>query len=88
MSDKKKNAKKNNNTNIKCNVDTCVHNNQDDKCCNLDSISVSCTCKNDACTCTEETVCQSFKTTSGKITDNEYEVDSEDEDTSDDDEDI
>lgn len=65
---------------IKCDVDSCEHNNTDDKCCELDSIKISCTCNNDECECLEETVCQSFKTTGSNITDNEYEVDSEEED--------
>ena len=59
---------------IKCDVDTCTHNNSNDKCCELDSIKISCTCNNDECECLEETVCQSFEKTSGNINDNEYEV--------------
>ena len=37
----------------------------------------SCTCDNDNCECTEETICQSFENTAGEITDNEYEVNSD-----------
>lgn len=62
------------NKNIKCDVDTCKHNNKDNECCKLESISISCTCKNDECDCTESTICQSFENTSSPITDNEYEV--------------
>lgn len=54
--------KKDNNTNkIKCNVDTCTHNDNKKNCCELDSISISCTCDNDCCCNCEETICQSFK---------------------------
>ena len=73
-------AKKKTNKNIKCDVDTCKHNNKDEECCELESVKISCTCNNDECECTEETVCQSFENTASPITDNEYEVNSEDED--------
>lgn len=62
---------------IKCDVNTCTHNNTKDKCCELESIKISCTCNNDECNCSEETICESFDTTGSNITDNEYEVDSE-----------
>ena len=51
-------SKKKTNKNIKCDVDTCKHNNKDDACCELESITISCTCDNDNCECTEETICQ------------------------------
>lgn len=51
---------------IKCNVDTCEHNDKKTACCDLESITVSCTCKNDECCCEEETVCKSFKETKNK----------------------
>lgn len=79
-------SKKNTNKNIKCDVDTCKHNNKNEECCELESVKISCTCNNDECECTEETVCQSFENTASPITDNEYEVDSEDEDETEDDE--
>lgn len=69
--------KNKNNNKIKCDVDTCAYNDNGSKCCELDSIKVSCTCNNDECECCEETICQSFKSTGSNITDNEYEVDSE-----------
>ncbi len=64
---------------INCNVDTCKHNNKDDECCELESVKISCTCNNDECECTEETICQSFETTGSPVTDNEYEVNLENE---------
>ena len=53
--------KKDNNQNIKCNVTSCCHNNQNDKKCDLSEIYVSCTCNKDDCTCSKETICESFK---------------------------
>ena len=70
-------SKKKTNKNIKCDVDTCKHNNKDDAFCELESITISCTCDNDNCECIEETICQSFENTAGEITDNEYEVNSD-----------
>lgn len=49
------------NGNIKCDVETCKHNNCEDGCCELNEIKVSCTCNNDSCSCTEETICENFK---------------------------
>ena len=46
---------------IKCNVDTCEYNNKKNTCCDLDSVAIPCTCKNDECACNEETICSSFK---------------------------
>ena len=46
-------SKKKTNKNIKCDVDTCKHNNKDDACCELESITISCTCDNDNCECIE-----------------------------------
>ena len=74
----KKDDKKDNKS-IKCDVDSCKHNNKDTSCCELDSVSIGCTCNNDECERVEETVCQSFENTGSPITDNEYEVTSEDE---------
>ncbi len=76
---KSKNNKSKSNNKIKCDVNTCTYNNKDNKCCELDSIKISCTCNNDNCDCCEETICQSFESTGSNITDNEYEVNSENE---------
>lgn len=57
MSKKEKNVK----TNIKCDVNSCLHNNCDDNCCTLDEIKVSCDCNSDSATKKKETACESFK---------------------------
>ncbi len=62
---------------IKCNVDSCQHNNCEEGICDLETISVSCTCNNDECCDCKETVCESFETTGGDITDTVYEVQAE-----------
>ena len=46
---------------IKCDVESCKHNNCENVCCELDEIKISCTCNNNCCKKTEETICQSFK---------------------------
>jgi len=71
----KKNKKLN--ENIKCDVTSCNHNDNKNNYCELDSISVSCTCDADDCTTSKETVCESFESNSGTITDTEYEVTAE-----------
>lgn len=71
-----KNEKKGN-SNINCNVDSCKYNNCEEGTCNLEEISVSCTCDKDACCDCDETICASFETSSGPITDTEYEVQAE-----------
>lgn len=69
--------KTNKNKNIRCDVDSCKFNNCVDNYCELNSISVSCTCDNDKCENCEETVCASFENKGGPITDNVYEVQAE-----------
>ena len=46
-------------TNVKCNVENCKHN--ECNCCNLDELDISCTCKGCDCTSKDETICKSFK---------------------------
>ena len=55
--------KKNNNKDqtIKCDVESCKYNNTDNCECELDEIKISCNCANDDCTCSEETICDSFE---------------------------
>lgn len=65
------------NSNIKCDVVSCHHNNCEEGTCQLDEVEISCTCSNDECSNCVETICQSFETTKSNITDNEYEVQSE-----------
>ena len=47
---------------IKCNVESCKHQDSDKCECKLDGIQVSCVCDNDDCTCSVDTVCDSFDT--------------------------
>ena len=47
---------------IKCNVESCKHQDSDKCECKLDEIQVSCVCDNDDCTCSVDTVCDSFDT--------------------------
>lgn len=46
---------------IKCDVESCTHNNCSNSCCELEEIKISCTCDNNKCKKSEETICQSFK---------------------------
>ena len=65
------------NSNIKCDVASCDHNNCEEGTCQLDKVDISCSCENDKCMDSCETICQSFEVTNANITDNEYEVQSE-----------
>ncbi len=76
------------NNSIKCDVESCKHNNCEEGYCELDEIKVGCTCDNDNCKDTGETVCESFATDEDvcddcdeeyeeRITDTEYEVEAE-----------
>lgn len=47
------------NNNIKCDVETCKHN--EDKCCDLDEVKISCNCGCDECNCVDDTICESFE---------------------------
>ena len=47
------------NNNIKCDVESCKHN--EEKKCNLDEVKISCTCENNECNCIDETICESFE---------------------------
>lgn len=44
---------------IKCDVETCTHNEK--KNCNLDEVKISCNCGSDECNCIDETICESFE---------------------------
>lgn len=50
---------KKNNQKIECSVDSCKHNDCDNKICQLDSIKVG-SCNDSAC-CKDDTVCDSFE---------------------------
>ena len=47
------------NNNIKCDVETCKHN--EDKRCDLNEVKISCTCGCDECSCVDDTICESFE---------------------------
>lgn len=68
---------KKSNFNIKCDVESCDYNNCEEGTCQLEEIHISCSCDNDKCHNTDETICQSFEETKSDITDTEYEVTSE-----------
>lgn len=53
-------AKKKDNKHIKCNVESCIHNDCDCNYCELDEIQVTCSCDNDKA-CKQETICDSFE---------------------------
>lgn len=44
---------------IKCDVESCKHN--DEKCCLLNSVKISCNCGHDECNCADDTICESFE---------------------------
>ncbi len=69
-----KDSKVKSNDNIMCDVASCENNNLEEGTCRLEKVSISCSCDNDKCHDSCETICQSFKDTSGNITDCEYEV--------------
>ena len=48
------------NDNIICDVVSCKHNNCEEGTCTLKTVTISCSCDNEKCKCTEETICQSF----------------------------
>ena len=52
-------AKKKKST-IKCDVESCKHQNTEEGLCELDEIKVSCECSNDDCKENQETICESF----------------------------
>ena len=48
-----------NDNKIKCDVETCKHN--DSKQCNLDNVKISCNCGCNECNCVDDTICESFE---------------------------
>lgn len=62
---------------ISCDVSNCNYNNIEEGECVLDKVNISCQCDGEKCTHTSSTICQSFDSSGGIITDNEYEVTSE-----------
>ncbi len=62
---------------ISCDVSNCDYNNSEEGECVLENVCISCQCDGDKCHKTSSTICQSFASSGGIITDNEYEVTSE-----------
>lgn len=48
----------NKDTIVKCDVDSCKHN--ESRNCNLDTLNISCTCDNNNCLHKKETICNNF----------------------------
>ena len=70
-------SKKKNNSKIICDVASCNYNNEEEGKCTLENVCISCQCNKDECCDNSSTICQSFTSSGGIITDNEYEVVSE-----------
>ncbi len=54
------------NPSIRCDVESCKHNDYSCGYCDLDEIQVSCNCKNDEVEDQEETICASFECNDAK----------------------
>lgn len=54
---------KDSNESIKCNVESCKHNNCEEGTCALDEVEIDCTCNNCDCSKEDETICKSFEAT-------------------------
>lgn len=52
--------KKKDNKSIKCNVESCIHNDCDNEYCKLEEIQVTCSCDNNKAD-KQETICDSFE---------------------------
>lgn len=57
--------KSTNNQKIHCDVNSCIHNDTNKCCCELDEIKVSCNCSEDNVTEKKETICESFECNCG-----------------------
>lgn len=62
-------------TKVCCDVTNCLH--EEEGKCTLDDLNISCSCRGCDCNNTSSTLCQSFESSGGPITDTEYEVASE-----------
>lgn len=72
MGKKDKNRDK---TKVCCDVTNCMH--EEEGKCTLDDLNISSSCRGCDCSDTSSTLCQSFESSGGVITDTEYEVASE-----------
>ena len=66
-----------NKSKVLCDVSNCMFNNQEEGDCTLKELSISSLGRGSECCDTSSTICQSFESSGGVITDNEYEVSSE-----------
>ncbi len=62
---------------IKCDVESCKHQNTEDEVCELNEIKVSCNCNNDECESNDETVCESFESVEDDIDDDDIGIEVE-----------
>ncbi|MBR3049179.1 MAG: DUF1540 domain-containing protein [Bacilli bacterium] len=72
--------RKKNKNNINCDVENCKYNNPEEGSCELDEIQVSNSSEVDECSDKDDTACESFESEEGELTDEVYEVESENED--------
>ena len=72
--------RKKNKNNINCDVENCKYNNPEEGSCELDEIQVSKSSEVDECSDKDDTACESFESEEGELTDEVYEVESENED--------
>ena len=67
--------KKCSNNKVKCDVESCKFQNNEEGICELDEIQISCNCSNDDCDCCDETVCESFEYNEDNKNNDDDEVD-------------
>lgn len=72
-----KNKDNNVNSSINCDVSSCDYNNKEEGKCSLANVNITTDVNRDKCSDCSSTLCQSFESSGGVITDNEYEVNSE-----------
>ena len=68
---------KNKDTEVMCDVSSCIYNDNEEGACTLNNLKISSSCEGDICSDTSSTLCQSFENSGGIITDTEYEISSE-----------
>ncbi len=72
MTKKKNNCKS---TKVKCDVESCKFQNDEEGICELEEVQISCDCDNDECGCNEETICESFESAEEKDEHEEEDID-------------
>ena len=71
-------TKKKINKQIKCDVESCRHQNSEEGMCELEEIKVSCNCEHDECESNDETVCESFENINETIYSDDEDIDIDD----------